>query len=72
MILEVIFCSLPSAKECMQVRDADHRFSRLDVNLKIFGESAGVSKPGESAFNDPAPREFFPFMRFDFFCNINA
>ncbi len=72
MILELIFNGLPSAKECMKVRNADPRFGRLDTDFKILSKSAGVSQPGKGTFNDPAPREFFPFMGFDFFRNINA
>ena len=55
----------------MEMRNYDHRLSRGDRNLIIFTEASGMIEPGEGAFHDPAPREFFPLVRLDFLRNIN-
>ena len=56
----------------MSMRDFNKGFSRCNRDFKVFAEASRVIQPGESAFNDPPPREFFPFVGFDFLRNINV
>ena len=55
----------------MEMRNDNHCFSGGDGNLIIFTEPSGMIEPRESAFNYPAPKEFFPLMGLDFLRNIN-
>ena len=53
------------------MRDFNHRLFRSGEDLIIFTETSGMSQPCQSAFSNPTPGKFLPFVRFDFLRNIN-
>ena len=53
-------------EQSMGMGNNDHSLGRRDRNYIILTEAPGMVEPGESTFHHPAPRKFFPLMRFNF------
>jgi len=50
----------------MDMGDFNKGFRRSSRNFIVLTEASGVIEPSKRAFNDPPPREFFPFVGLDF------
>ncbi len=51
----------------MQMGYFKHSISGGKSNFIVFAEAARMISPAKCTLDNPASREFFPFMRFDLF-----
>ena len=50
--------------------NANHRFLNENRNFKLLCKATSSIQPAKGAFDNPAPRKFFPLMRLDFLGNV--